>query len=300
LAESAVSLDAAGRTEVLALVAERVQLRFALDAVTFADHLLDLWDGADSGTGRGIGDHVRRLSLDDLYLATACSRGDEKAWEELAGRHLGFLRGFARRFLKEPAATDVADQVLADLWQRGKIARYGGRSTLRTWLGAVVARAALNAAAARPRTASLEGEDRVCDQVLKCLPVDLAANQTRSLLTGLVAEAIGGLPPGDRLLLYLYYEQDLTLDQMALALHASKATLSRRLIRVRSVLGAATESLARRSAGTSTDALRAGIDLAGLELDLSDLVSCQWNEPRLVLSKHGHRIRPQHDEPPAC
>jgi hypothetical protein len=51
--------------------------------------------------------------------------------------------------------------VIADLWQRGKIARYEGRSTLRTWLGTVVANAAVNASRSR-RTVGLH-EDAAAD-----------------------------------------------------------------------------------------------------------------------------------------
>jgi RNA polymerase sigma-70 factor (ECF subfamily) len=209
------------------------------------------------------------LSLDDLYLATACSQGDERAWEELTGRHGGFMRAFALRFLREPDASDLADQVIADLWQRRKIARYQGRSTLRTWLGAVVAHAALNAGKSSRRTESLE--DETCAGEPPAASAEPGTNQAETLLARLVAEAIEGLPAGEKLLLRLYYEQGLTLDQMAVALRASKAALSRRLARIRAGLRQAVESLARR-AGASADALRAGIDLGRLEWDLSALV----------------------------
>ena len=285
---------------MLALVAEKVRVRFALDAATFADRLLLLARVACPGSDKLLCDHVRRLSLDDFYLASACSLDDQRAWQELAGRHLGFMRDFARRFLREPDAMDLADQVLTDLWQRRKIARYEGRSTLRTWLGAVVAHAALNAATAGHRAAaSLDREQPLEARLAGPLSAEPAANEARSLLARLVAEAIGGLPPGEKLLLYLYYEQDLTLDQMAVALRASKAALSRRLTRTRSSLRAAIESLAR-SAGASADALRAGIDLGRLELDLSDLLGRDRNESEPALSKYGKRIRLEHDESRAC
>jgi hypothetical protein len=101
-------------------------------------------------------------------------------------------------------------------------------------------------------------------------------------------------------LLYLYYEQDLTLDQMAVSLHASKAALSRQLTRTRSALRAAIGVLARRATGAPADALRAGIDLGSLELDLSDLLGRARNETEPVLSKNGECIQPEHDEPSPC
>lgn len=270
---------------MLDLVAEQVRVRFALEAASFADRLLNMARATGTGPDRPLREYVRRLSLDDLYLATACSLGDEKAWEELTRRHLGFIRDFARRFLGEPGATDVADQVVADLWQRSKIGRYEGRSTLRTWLGAVVAHAALNAGKASRRTTSLDDDERLGERATEPLSAEPGANEARSLLARLVAEAIDGLPESEKLLLRLYYEQELTLDQMAVALRASKAALSRRLARTRSGLRAAIELLARREAGASADALRAGIDLGRLELDLSALVGRGWTEGEGVLSK---------------
>lgn len=93
---------------------------------------------------------LSRLSLDDLYLATACARGDDKAWKECAERYFGFIRDFARRYLPKVEAAELADQVIVDLWERGKMGRYEGRSSLKTWLGAVVAHAALNVVRPRP------------------------------------------------------------------------------------------------------------------------------------------------------
>jgi len=271
------------RSALLALVAERVRLRFALDAASFAGRLVELAREAAPGPEPPLHEHARRLSLDDLYLATACSQGDERAWEELTGRHGGFIRAFALRFLREPDASDLADQVVADLWQRRKIARYQGRSTLRTWLGAVVAHAALNAGKASRRTESLE--DGMRDGQPPAASAEPGTNQAEALLARLVAEAIDGLPAGEKLLLRLYYEQGLTLDQMAVALRASKAALSRRLARIRSGLRQGVESLARRRAGASADSLRAGIDLGRLEWDLSGLVGRGRTESEAALSK---------------
>jgi len=259
------------RERVLALVASQVRLRFALDGPTFADRLLGLARAACPGSDPPLHEHVRRLSLDDLYLATACSLGDEKAWEELAARHVGFIRDFARRFLGEADAQDLAGQIVADLWQQRKLARYEGRSTLRTWLGAVVAHAALNAVKAARRTAAL-GRDELRRGSLEAPPAEPATRETGSLLAQLVAEAIGSLPSEQKVLLYLYYEQRLTLDEMAVALRISKGGLSRRLTRIRSWLRTAIESLANRSAGASADVLREGIDLGRLDLDLGALL----------------------------
>jgi RNA polymerase sigma-70 factor, ECF subfamily len=251
------------RAHILDLIARKVRVRFAVDADAFAGRLL------------AVAAPLERLSLDDLYLATACSRGEEAAWEECATRHFGFMRDFARRYLREPAASDLADQVIADLWQRGKIARFDGRSTLRTWLGAVVAHAALNALKTSRRAVSLESEEFESWRRRQRQDVTPGAGdeETGDLLRRLVGEALRSMPAEDKLLMLLHYEQGLTLDQIGVVLGGSKSTLSRRLKRTCAALRAAVDALARERFGGSADSLRAGVDLGRLELDLASLVA---------------------------
>jgi len=253
---------------ILGIIDAQVRFRFALGRDAFAGQVAAAAEAAAPGAAES---HVRRLSLDDLYLAAACARGEEAAWEECLARHGAFMRDFARRFLREPAAGDVADQVVADLWQRGKMARYQGRSTLRTWLGSIVAHAALNAMKAGRRTVPLEpGEDGQ----LRASPavVDGVLGPERALLQDLVKEAMAALAPENKLLLLLHYEQGLTLDEIAGVCGGSKAALSRKLQRTRDELRSAIDSLSRRAGGSSADALRAGLDLGRLELDLGQML----------------------------
>src|SRR5688500_11773285 len=163
-----MSLD---RESALEVVRERVDVRFSVSASDFADRLLTLPAlitpaGDNPALPRRAGgiSALRALALDDLYLATCCAAGDEGAWREFESKHFSFMRDFARRLLSATAADDLAAQVIADLWQRRKIAQYEGRSTLRTWLCAVVMRAALNArmgpAGQEARLARSEGDAR--------------------------------------------------------------------------------------------------------------------------------------------
>lgn len=73
------SLEHDERSRALSLVAERVRIRFGLDAGAFLDHLLALPAGPGSPGEAPVDQRPRRLSLDDLYLAAACVRGDEAA-----------------------------------------------------------------------------------------------------------------------------------------------------------------------------------------------------------------------------
>jgi RNA polymerase sigma factor (sigma-70 family) len=255
------------------LIRRSVKLRFGLAAEAFADHLIERGRSAGVLPGDLIA-HAGRLSLDDLYLATACARGEEAAWEECARRHFAFIRDFARRYLPEVEASDLGDEVIAGLWQRGKIARFDGRSTLRTWLGAVTAHAALNALKASRRRVPLEsGEVEASRERGEPIPAPCPTDEdARGILRHLVGEAIGRLPSEDKLLLLLRYEQGLTLDEMTAVLGGSKSTMNRRLTRTCTDLREALEAQARDRFGETTDVLRAGVELGDLDLDLAALV----------------------------
>jgi RNA polymerase sigma-70 factor (ECF subfamily) len=243
-----VSAERAG--DIRAEILDRVRLRFALDLAAFEGRVRE---------ALASGMRLDRLALDDLYLATACAAGEEAAWEELSQRHFGFIRDFSLRCARrDPPAGDVAERVIADLWQRGKIRQFAGRSTLRTWLGTVVAHAASNALEARGRIVPLErAGDRAAEPE--------ADGPDRAALARIAAEALRALPPDARLLLLLYYEQGSTLEEVGALLGASKAALSRRLAKIRAALRADIES--RSEAGT------AGRDFTSVDLDLAALLA---------------------------
>ncbi|MGH7588776.1 MAG: RNA polymerase sigma factor [Gemmatimonadota bacterium] len=220
----------------------------------------------------------------DLDLATACADGEEAAWKEFEARHFGYIRSFARRFgLSEETAADVADGVIADLWQRRKISRFEGRSSLRTWLGAVVTHAALNAVTRERRRASIDGADRsaspagISEDAIPAVALDPPASPgvddpvAREMLSGAVASALRSLDPQRRLLVLLYYEQGLTLAQIGGLVGSSKATMSRRLEKTRRDLQRGIEhNLAAE--GTTWGEIRPGLDLSRLDLDLPVLL----------------------------
>ena len=161
--------------------------------------------------------------------------------------HFPFIRDFALRCARrDPPAGDVAETVIAELWERGKIRQYAGRSSLRTWLGTIVAHTALNALQRSGRTVSLD-------------------------------ESEGGVPrrpevahDPDKLLLLFYYEQEMTLEEIERILGKSKAALSRRLDRVRRDLKARIEERIGEDLGGE-------IDLASATLDLARALSAREN-----------------------
>jgi RNA polymerase sigma-70 factor (ECF subfamily) len=253
---------------VLGLVRSRVRLRFALTFDQFARVLLAR--AHDAGCASDPAPWLRLLSLDDLYLAQACALHDERAWTECSALHFGFMREFAGRFLRGADAVEVTDRVIADLWEKRKLAGYQGRSSLRTWLGTVVANAAIQAGKAiKRREAATEREAAAAARVPAASPDDREAAR---VLAEVAAGAIRLLPADEKLLLLLHYEQDLSLEQIAPLLATSKATLSRRLKRLREEIRTSIERAARERYRATAAEVRAQVDLSRIELDLSALL----------------------------
>jgi RNA polymerase sigma-70 factor len=236
---------------------------------SLADHVLALpFPDADPERRQN---QVARLVLDDLYLALACADGDEDAWREFERTHFAFIRDFAARFLHGAEAEDLAAAVIADLWQRGKIAQFQGRSTLRTWLGAVVTRMALNARASTRLRLAVTAPDLAT--VDPATPVPTPGDRDARTLGRLVQGAIARLDPEEKLLLLLHFEQGLSLDAMVPLMSASKATLSRRIAAIRDRLRASVEALAAAEGGLrSAEALRHAVGQAHAEFDLAALL----------------------------
>jgi RNA polymerase sigma factor (sigma-70 family) len=243
-------------------LASSVRVRFAATLDALAARIVDL----ARGHGTPPEDFAARLSLDDLYLATACAGDEAAAWEEFGDRFFRFIRDFARRTVREPLAVDTADQVIADLWQRKKIARYEGRSTLRTWLGAVVAHAALNAGARERVGVPLDSPRSQAAAARMVADPHAGAGVD---VARMVIEALRDVPTEDRLVLLLYYEQELTLEQIGRGLGLSIAAVSRRLKRARERVRASLDVVAGARFGTSADGLRRGVDLGRVEYDLA-------------------------------
>lgn len=258
-----MTVGGADRVPIRSAIEPHVRCRFGISLEAFADVVLER--ATAQQPDRDPLEYAARLCLDDLYLATACCRGDDDAWRECRERYFGYIRDFAQRFVHERAAADVADQVIADLWQRRRFAQYDGRSTLKTWLGAVVAHAAINAGKVEARMVPLD-PDSLAQPPRSTFGAEDDAEHR--LFATLVTRAVGALEPDAKLLLLLYYEQGLTLDEMVSVLGSSKATLSRRLDRLRRGLRHAIEAGARQDLGVDAEALRDRLDFARLAFDL--------------------------------
>jgi DNA-directed RNA polymerase specialized sigma24 family protein len=113
--------------------------------------------------------YVGALRLEDLGLACACADGVAEAWEHFVGIYRGYLRTCAavmlRRSATAPEAQELADSLFAELYglsaeKRGSLLRYfHGRSSLKTWLRAVLVQRHVDTIRAGRKFEQLEDED---------------------------------------------------------------------------------------------------------------------------------------------
>jgi RNA polymerase sigma-70 factor (ECF subfamily) len=209
---------------------------------------------------REIEQFLARLHLDDLALALGCANGHEQAWDVFIEKFRPVLYRAADALDRTGRARELADAIYADLYgtrvtegRRASLLRqYHGRSSLATWLRAVLAQRHVDGIRAARRLEPLadEGSDRPStDPVAE---VDPAQSKRQTVLHDAVSAALSALAPRDRLRLACYYQRQLTLAATGRILREHEATVSRQLARTRRALRAAVER----------DLIRAGLSPA--------------------------------------
>jgi len=167
----------------------------------------------------------------DLYLAFACAAGESAAARALDPLVRDAAAVSVTRFAWTPALVDELAQALRErllVSSPPKIASYGGRASLRTWLGIIALRAAQNlrrrkADDPRHRVASSgastpDGAD---------LERDYLRARYREHFAGALRKALASLPERERVILRLQLGERLSVEQIASKLHIGRATAVR-------------------------------------------------------------------------
>ncbi len=218
--------------------------------------------------------YLRSLHLEDLALATACMQGTESAWEHFVARYRPILTRAADALDPTGAARELADALHGDLYatlrdgeRRPLLEYFHGRSSLATWLRAVLARRYVDRVRAARRIEPLEDEqaDRATSEASTPVAGERAGFVT--LMRRAVRHAVGRLAARDRLRLSCYYAQDLTLAQIGRVMGEHEATVSRHLSRARLAIRSDVERHLSEEAGldsaTVTECFSAVVEDAG-------------------------------------
>jgi RNA polymerase sigma-70 factor (ECF subfamily) len=214
---------------------------------------------ASTSDRRALETYLSALHLADLALACACADGDEPAWEHFVRELRPVLYRAADSLEPGGGAREIADAMYADLYgirehdggRRSLLRYFHGRSSLATWLRAVLAQRYVDRRRVARRETELPNEDSPA-----ALPAaDRALEPDRPRFLGLLqqalADAVSRLVPRDRLRLGCYYAQGLTLAETGRVLQEHEATVSRQLARARRAIRVDVERVLRETHGLS-------------------------------------------------
>ena len=234
-----------------------------------------------------IQEYFATLHVRDLALACACSDGSDGAWYDFVAEYRGYLRAAAaailRRTPSDPAAMELADSLFAELYGmsggkaggRSLFRYFHGRSSLKTWLRAVLSQRHIDVIRAGKKFDSLDdhapdGEHRPKRELgVTDAPIDPHREMYLERFGQALHLALDSLQPRDRSRLQLYYVQDRTLAEIGKELGEHESSVSRNLERVRKELRATVEGLLRagRAAANGGPAI-SGLDDAQIELSI--------------------------------
>lgn len=215
------------------------------------------------------------VRADDLCLIVACERGDEKAWEDLVANFDSTVKSAARKITSNAEdAEDLASSIWAELYglrldadgnKKSKLAYYSGRGSLAGWLRAVVAQLAVDQFRKQSKYVQID-EDREFENLANETSLNsdhsgtahardpeklYSDQQTASDVSDALQAAIVGLEDEDRLILKLYYFDDLKLKDIARTFGYHEATASRKIVRLQNDIRRSVERSLRTQHGWS-------------------------------------------------
>jgi len=208
------------------------------------------------------------IRSDDLCLVIACEKGDGSAWEDLVANFNSTVTSAARKVAgNNEDADDLASSIWAELYglrtdadgkRKSKLGYYSGRGSLGGWLRAVVSQLAIDQFRKRSKFVQVE-EDRDLE-ILANDAVDknggrpdpeesFTDSSTSKDISQALRSAMDELAAEDKLILKLYYFDDLKLKDIAATFGYHEATASRRLARIQKDIRGSVEKILKAEHG---------------------------------------------------
>jgi RNA polymerase sigma factor (sigma-70 family) len=205
---------------------------------------------SDPVSAKQLEEYLETLYLRDLALACGCINGCEAAWECFVRDYRGYLRAAAGAITKGSRAgiqaEEFADSLFAELHglvegKRGEhsLLRYfHGRSSLKTWLRAILAQRHVDKIRENRRWEAFDaanGDGAGELPASKIVSPTLDPHRSKYLQRFVTAfeASIGELRPVDRQRLELYYSGQKTLAEIGRVLREHESSSSRNLERTR-------------------------------------------------------------------
>jgi RNA polymerase sigma-70 factor (ECF subfamily) len=215
------------------------------------------------------------LHVADLYLACAALGGDRRAAEEL-DRLIATAAGEAARMDRSPAFLDDLKQQLRERLLVGsrdggpRLADYGGRGALLSWIRVVAVRLAINAKAGAEPEREVELEPEALIELDPRDPERQAVHRAgMDQLKRAFSRAVASLEPDERMLLRYQVVDHLNFEQMAALFSSHRSTISRRVAATREKLLELTRQILHDSLEVPSGELSSILRLAPTHLDVS-------------------------------
>jgi RNA polymerase sigma-70 factor (ECF subfamily) len=209
-----------------------------------------------------------RLHASDVLLAACCARGDSWALQVLEDRWILPLATELRGLERLQLSADEALQLLRErvLLPPPRIAEYAGLGPLKSWLKAVVLRAAISAARGKaeplPEAWSEPSPGRDVE-------LDYLQARYREPFRDAFQAALGRLSKRQRSLLRFQAIEGLSIDQIGGIYHAHRSTAARWLAEARALLLEETRRGLAERLNLVTGELDSMMDLLAGRLDVS-------------------------------
>ncbi len=230
----------------------------------------------ENASGAEIKTFIDELRADDLCLILACERADEKAWDDLVANFDATVKSAARKISQNNEdAEDLASSIWAELYGlkhdkdgklKTKLSYYSGRGSLGGWLRAVVSQLAIDGFRKQSKFVQIEEsrefENLANESSEKSENNSVVAHsdnpeqlftekQTQKDVGEALKSAIAELDAEDKLILKLYYFDDLKLKDIGQTLGFHEATASRKLVRVQTEIRKSVEKILKNRHGWS-------------------------------------------------
>jgi RNA polymerase sigma-70 factor len=239
-------------------------------------------------------DYIDSLHADDLCLIIACERGDENAWGDLVINFDSTVKSAAWNFCKNREdAEDLAGSIWAELHglkldtegkTKGKLSYYSGKGSLAGWLRAVTNQLAIDEYRKMKRIVQVE-EDRVFENMAQDsseraeyrtvvsateTPEEIfGETEAQSDIMEALLQAIAGLKDEDRVVMKMYYYDELKLKEIADTFGYHEATASRKITRCQTAIRKSVEKILAEKHGWGEEEVRRHLSDSAEKLGIS-------------------------------
>jgi RNA polymerase sigma-70 factor (ECF subfamily) len=242
----------------------------AVDSEEFAGYL---GARAPEVAGEGV---LQTLHTADLYLACACSKGQEQAlaaFEDHCGGE--WERGVARFSLQGSQSAEIRQALRTRLFvaaeqEAAHIQRYSGKGAIQAWYRTTIVRATIDYLRASDRQQRLHVSRDLDDHVaLVDLELDYLKRNYREEFKQSFHAALRALTSEERNLLRYQVLEELTLEEIGRIYGLHLTSIARRLQKLRQLLLASTREHLQKRLRVDDEELESIMRLIGSRLDVS-------------------------------